>query len=472
MDSRIHAETRRPGPGEFVLYWVQVTLRARDNFAFNLAVEEANRLRQPVLVYHGLRADYPWASDRIHTFILESAADLASDFADLGVQYEFFLDREGNSRSGDSPLVELALRASLVVTDFFPTFIVPRQTARLRTILQARGSATPVIAVDSSTVVPVAAHGRAYSTARAIRPVLLDALPHHLHPVGTADPGTRRRIEVPFTTPAFSDIGRLVASCPIDHTVAPSTVFRGGTAVARRKLERFLEHGLPHYDERSNPTSDTSSGLSPYLHFGNICPQEILLAAKEAGPEDQYLKFRDQVLTWRELSFNFAYHDPRHREPESIPDWARRELEDHSEDPRPVIYRDEQLERAETGDELWNAAQRQYLETGYMHNYLRMLWGKAVLQWTPDYRAAHRILVHLNNKYSLDGRDPNSYAGIAWIFGKFDRPFYRRPVYGLVRYMSLGAARKKFKLAPDPAKLAARGPHQLVLPELTKHVDR
>jgi deoxyribodipyrimidine photo-lyase len=137
-----------------------------------------------------------------------------------------------------------------------------------------------------------------------------------------------------------------------------------------------------------------------------------------------------------------------------------------------VIYTAEQLEKAATGDELWNAAQRQYLETGYMHNYLRMLWGKAVLQWTPDYRAAHRILVHLNNKYALDGRDPNSYAGIAWILGKFDRPFYRRPVYGLVRYMSLGAARKKFKLAPDPAKVAGRGSHQLVLPELTKHADR
>jgi deoxyribodipyrimidine photo-lyase len=451
---------------------MQTTLRARDNFAFNFAVEEANRLGQPVLVYHGLRADYPWASDRIHTFILESAADLASDFAALGVQYEFFLGRRHGIQAGESPLVELARRASLVVTDFFPTFIVPRQTARLRQILQASGSVTPVIAVDSSTVVPLAALGRPYNTARAIRPVLLDALLHHLHPVGTAAPDIRGKVEVPFTTPSFTDIGGLVASCPIDHEVAPSPVFRGGTAAARRQLEGFLERGLPRYDERSNPLSNVSSGLSPYLHFGNISPQEILLAAREAGPEDQYLKFRDQVLTWRELSFNFAYHDPRHREPESIPDWARRELDDHSEDPRPVIYTAEQLEKAATGDELWNAAQRQYLETGYMHNYLRMLWGKAVLQWTPDYRAAHRILVHLNNKYALDGRDPNSYAGIAWILGKFDRPFYRRPVYGLVRYMSLGAARKKFKLAPDPAKVAGRGSHQLVLPELTKHADR
>ena len=472
MDFRVHAEGKvSAGRGHFVLYWMQTTLRARDNSAFNFAVQEADRLRQPVLVYQGLRPDYPWASDRHHTYILQSAADLARDFAELGVQYEFILERTAGGQDAESPLVNLAKRAALVVTDFFPTFIVPRQTARLRRILQLDGSATPVVAVDSACVVPVAAHGRAFSTARAIRPVLLDALPHYLHPVGTAHPRVRRRVEVPFETPSFDDIAALVASCSIDHSVPPSPVFPGGAVAARQRLDRFLEQGLPRYEERSHPASDASSGLSPYLHFGNISPQEVLLAAREAGPEDQYLKFRDQVLTWRELAFNFTYYDAQHRDPESIPAWARRELEEHSEDPRPALYSEEQLERGETGDALWNAAQRQYLDNGYMHNYLRMLWGKAVLQWTPDYRAAHRILVHLNNKYSLDGRDPNSYAGIAWIFGKFDRPFYRRPVYGLVRYMSLGAARKKFKLSPDPADVAARGPHQLILPPLAQHAE-
>lgn len=472
MDSRIHGEGKVSAVrGDFVLYWVQTTLRARDNFAFNFAALEANRLRQPVLVYHGLRPDYPWASDRIHTFILQSAADLARDFADLGIQYEFFLERTVARGTAESPLVQLAMRASLVVTDFFPTFIVPRQTARLRKILRSNGSETPVIAVDSATVVPVAGLGRQFSTARAIRQVLLDALPQYLHPVGTALARTHRRVEVPFETPGFGDIGALVASCPIDHAVVPSPVFRGGPVAARQQLDRFLERGLPRYEERSNPASDASSGLSPYLHFGNISPQEILLASRDAGPEDQYLKFRDQLLTWRELAFNFAYHDTQHREPASIPAWAERELEDHSADPRPALYTEQQLERAETGDNLWNAAQRSYLEVGYMHNYLRMLWGKAVLQWTSDYREAHRILVHLNNKYALDGRDPNSYAGIAWIFGKFDRPFYRRPVFGLVRYMSLNAARKKFKLSPDPSQLATRRPDQLVLAELTKNGD-
>lgn len=448
MDPRIHASgASTPLNGEFVLYWVQITLRARENFAFNYAVEQANRLRQPVLVYHGLRPDYPWANDRIHTFILESAADLARDFSALGVQYEFFLERETGRRAG-SPLVHLARRASLVVTDFFPTFIVPRQTARLREILATEQPTPPVVAIDSATIVPVAAHGRQFSTARSIRPQLLDALPHYLHPVGTATPLVTRRVAVPIDRTDLSDIPALVASCPIDHSVSPSPLFRGGAQAAGRQLDRFIRQGLSRYvDDRNDPLADSSSGLSPYLHFGNISPHEVLLKARESGPGDQYAAFQDQVLTWRELSFNFAYHDPRHRELEAIPAWAQRELEDHSLDPRPVIYGAEELERGETGDELWNAAQQSYVRDGYMHNYMRMLWGKAVLQWTADYREAFRILEHLNNKYSLDGRDPNSYAGIAWIFGKFDRPFYRRPVYGLVRYMSMKAARKKFDAA-------------------------
>lgn len=439
-----------PVRGEFVLYWVQVTLRARENFAFNYAVEVADRLGQPVLVYHGLRPDYPWANDRIHTFILESAVDLAREFAALGVQYEFYLEREPTSRK-TSPLVALARRASLVVTDFFPTFIVPRQTRRLREILQAAhpvrpgASPPPVVAIDSATVVPLAALDHQFTSARAIRPHLLKALPHYLHPVGTSRPRITRRIEVPFDRTPLHDLPTLIASCPIDHSVPPSPSIRGGSAAARRRLDHFIRKGLPGYEEgRGDPNSDSSSGLSPYLHFGNLSPQEILLRAREAGPEDQYTTFQDQVLTWRELSFNFVFHDRRHRQVGAIPAWARRELEDHIGDPRPMLYSARQLETASTGDDLWNAAQRSYLKDGHMHNYMRMLWGKSVLQWTRDYGTALRILEHLNNKYSLDGRDPNSYGGIMWIFGKFDRPFYRRPIYGLVRYMSLKAARKKF----------------------------
>ncbi len=443
---------------------MQATHRAHDNFALNYAIEQANRLRQPVLVYHGLRHDYPWANDRLHTCILEGVVDLHADFAARGIPYVFWLDRSsgpgtawpagnpGQVRVPDeadqrprepTPLVQLADRASLVVTDFMPTFIGPRQVRGLR-----RHTDTPVIAVDSATLVPMAWHRREHSTARGIRPLLMAALPHYLWPVATVDPGIRRAIEVPFdpVVPTPATIARLVAQCDIDHQVPPSRSIRGGTVAGRQQLARFLESGLPRYtDDRNDPNEpDATSRLSTYLHFGHLSIHEILLAAREAGPSHEYARFLDEALTWREVSHNFCYFNPRHRTVDGIPSWAREQLREHEADPRPVLYSLEELEQARTGSELWNAAQRSYLRDGWMHNYMRMLWGKAVLQWTRDAAECLRVLEHLNNKYSLDGRDPNSYGGIMWIFGKFDRPFYRRPVYGTVRYQSLAAAERKF----------------------------
>jgi deoxyribodipyrimidine photo-lyase len=330
-----------------------------------------------------------------------------------------------------------------VVTDFFPTFIVPRQIKALREKVE-----TPVIAVDSATVVPLRYHEREYTTAVAIRPKLVAALPQYLHPVDRdVDLKIRHPVELPFepTRPTPGTIPALVASCHIDHTVPPARTIRGGTTAGFSRLAHFLEHGLPSYaDERGDPNVDGTSMLSPYLHFGNISAQEVLLRAREAGPAAQFAKFQDELLTWRELCFNFVYYNRRHRRVEAVPAWAREELRWGEADPRAVLYSDEVMEQGRTGDELWNAAQRAYLVDGWMHNTLRMLWGKAILQWTPNAVEALRVLEHLNNKYSLDGRDPNTYGGIHWILGKFDRPFYRRPIYGTVPYQSLKAAAKKF----------------------------
>ncbi len=444
---RLHlpSNTRRLDPrqgGEFVLYWLQATMRSHENFALTAAVEWANRLRLPVLVYQGLRPDYPWASDRLHTFILESVIDLADRFAARGIQYGFHLDRGVDSRPVRSPLIELAERAALVVTDWTPTFIAPRQIRSLR-----RRTVTPVIAVDSTTVVPVAHHDRDWPTARGIRPRLLAALPHHLHPVPDADPLIRLPIDLPFTPdcPTTATIPTLVAQCPIDHTVPPSPTIRGGMAAAEARLDWFVNHGLPCYEEKRNdPMVDATSRLSAHLHFGTIAIQRVLLTARDGGPEPQYAKFLDEALVWRELAHNFVDRDPRHRTLDALPSWARQELLDHSADPRPALYDEETLDRGATGDSLWNACQRSLRRDGELHNWLRMLWGKSVLQWTDHPAEALRILEQLNNRYALDGRDANSYGGILWCFGKFDRPFYRRPVYGTVRYMSLTAARKKF----------------------------
>ncbi len=467
-DLRIHAPGQgRPRPGgEFVLYWMQgIAMRVEGNFALNFAAQEADRLGLPLLVYQGLRPDYPWASDRHHTFILESVADLQREFAARGVQYAFYLAHRrvgaalgrsgavlgrsgaalGRSGAGAleqravSPLVQLADRAALVVTEFSPTFIHPRQTKRLR-----EKTRTPVVAVDTSCVVPLAAITRQHLTARGFRTDIQRHLEEHLRPVGTVWPRVRRNIDLPFEPTIVRDIPALVARCDIDHAVPPSPTIRGGMTAARRRLAWFLEHGLSRYaDDRNDPNIDGTSRLSPYLHFGNIGIQEVLLAARAAGPATAYAKFEDEAVTWRELAHNYCYHEPKHRTVVGIPGWAQKELRDHESDPR-HLYTDAELEQGLTGDELWNACQRSLLRDGELHNYLRMLWGKSVLQWTPNAAEALRVLEHLNHKYALDGRDPNSYGGIFWIFGKFDRPFYRRPIYGTVRYLSSRAAKDKF----------------------------
>ncbi len=466
-DPRIFApsDSRPRHGGEFVLYWMQTTHRAHDNFALNFAIERANELGLPLQVYHGLRHDYPWANDRFHTWILESVIDLSAGFAAKGINYAFWLGGAVGEftqwpagRRGDrpvaptppasgpdwSPLVALAERAALVVTDYFPTFIVPRQIRGLR-----EKTVTPVIAVDSATLVPMAFHQKEHSTARGIRPILMDALPHFFFPVENPEPKVRATIDLPFEPTVVrnrAEIAALVARCDVDHSVPPSPVFRGGTTAGRARLAAFLETGLPRYaDDRNDPTKpEAVSRLSPWLHFGNLSIHEVLLAAREAGPAEQYGKFLDEALVWREVAHNFCHFNPKHRTTAAIPAWAATQLSNHEADPRPYLYSLEQMERAETHDELWNAAQRSYLRDGFMHNYMRMLWGKAVLQWTPNAAEALRVLEHLNNKYSLDGRDPNSYGGIMWIFGKFDRPFYPRPIYGNVRYQSLKAAKTKF----------------------------
>jgi deoxyribodipyrimidine photo-lyase len=448
-DLRIHA-AGEPSPragGDHVLYWMQSAFRAQHNPALDFALGQANALGLPLLVYHGLRHDYPWASDRHHTFLLETAADLYQEFETRGIQYAFYLERDGDDAASrraagrPSPLVSLAERAAVVVTEYFPTFIAPRQTRALR-----RKVETPVVAVDSATVVPVRYHEREYPTAPPFRARLLAALPRFLRLPPTIEPTVHRRVELPFEpTVPREDIAVLVASCDVDHSVTPSPAIRGGPKAARERLDRFLREGLPRYEEeRGDPNADATSGLSPYLHFGNLSPVEVTLRAGEAGPTDQFAKFRDELLTWRELAFNFTHFNPRHRTVEAIPSWAREELRKGEADERPTLYSAEELEGASTSEPLWNAAQTAYVRDGWMPNALRMLWGKPLIQWTQNAEEALRILEHLNNKYSLDGRDPSSYLNILWVFGKFDRPFYRRPIYGTVRYLSLKAAEKKF----------------------------
>jgi deoxyribodipyrimidine photo-lyase len=285
----------------------------------------------------------------------------------------------------------------------------------------------------------------------------LDALPSEiLRRWPSADPGTLR-----------AEAGAL-ASLPIDHAVAPARDIRGGFRAAATAVRRFLDERLDHYaDDRNQPEQDTTSGLSPYLHFGHVSAHAIFeaLMTREGwtsrrlhdstrgnregwwGTAPPAEAFLDELITWRELGFATSHHRQDHAAYESLPAWARGTLDAHAGDPREHRYALETFASAATHDPLWNAAQVQLLREGRIHNYLRMLWGKKILEWSASPREALAVMVELNNRYALDGRDPNSYSGIFWVLGRYDRPWApERPIFGTVRYMSSQNTARKVRV--------------------------
>ena len=439
-------EKRLQPEGEYILYWMQTTQRVEDNWALRLATLEADRIGKPLIIHHGLDPHYTHASARFHTFIMQGAQELASRAQELGLTYRFALRRRLRD---DARVVDrLASRACVVVTDLFPTAGVAERSARVAARVNCR-----VLAVDSAGVVPSASFHREEYAARTIRPKIARLLEHSLErvedraPKRATPPSLLASLEVDWLDVAACDIEREVARCEVDDTVGPVNT-QGGLRAARARLHAFVADGLRDYAaRRRNPSDDFgSSRLSAYLHNGMISPLEVVIAAREAGDTAQSDSFLNELLTWRELSFNFCLRNPQHGSLAALPDWVHRSMRAHADDEREVTYTLDELERAATHDEIWNAGQRELVETGHMHNVVRMLWGKSVLTWAPTYEDALAWLVHLNNKYALDGRDPNSYAGIQWCFGKFDRPFAERPVWGTIRPMSLKRAHAKYDM--------------------------
>lgn len=427
---------------DYVLYWMQMYKRAEYNHALDFAIRKANELTKPLLVYEGLKFYYPWANDRIHTFILEGIEEKKKAFAKQGIRYIFYLQQ--NKKSPAQIISRLAKRAALIVTDDYPCFIIPRHN---RTV--AARSVVPVFAVDSNGVIPMSKFEKEEYAAYTIRPKIKKLLPEYLQPFRAETVTVKAPLleaDCPETTVSPGNITSLTAECEIDHSVKASEIYHGGTSNGRRRLKDFVEKILPFYEtSRNKPEMDGTSRLSSYLHFGFLSPLEIALAVMESGApapaRDAYL---EELIVRRELSFNFALRNPKYDSLESLPEWALRTMRDHAGDARQITYSLAQLENGETHDQLWNASQREMTATGEMHNYVRMLWGKNVIAWTPSYEKAFAVLEHLNNKYCLDGRDPNSYAGILWCFGKHDRPWMNRPVFGTMRYMTTASTARKF----------------------------
>ena len=424
--------------GAYVLYWMQASQRAEWNHALEVSVEEANARSQPLIAVFGLTDAFPEANLRHYRFMLEGLCETRESLAKRGVQ---LVVRRG---SPERVVPQLAGDASLVVCDrgYLGVERVWRETL-------AREAPCRVTQVESNVVVPVeAASDKEEYAAATLRPKIHRALPHYLAPLRMRALKASS-LDLRFDSEPLDNVGALADSLKIDHTVKPVAALRGGASNARARLSAFIEHDLNQYDKKSaDPSLGCVSGLSPYLHFGQISPLEIALAVRNAKHRRHAAKdaFLEQIIVRRELAINFVCFNKSYDTYDALPDWARKTLDEHRADRRDPVYSPSQLENAETDDPYWNAAQTQMLRTGAMHNYMRMYWGKKILEWTRDPRRAFDLALRLNNKYEVDGRDPNGFAGVAWVFGKHDRPWKERAVFGKVRYMNANGLKRKFDI--------------------------
>jgi len=419
---------------------MQRAVRIVDNPALDVAIEAGNLLGLPVVVYFSVIPNYPNANLRHYHFLQQGLRDVAEDAQERGVG---FVVRRHPYNSLDAFLEEV--QAALLVGDENPC----REPERWRRVL-AKRLKVPYWTVDADVVVPSRVFDRSFVLLHHFRPHLKRELEKYLV--------APKRIEPihPWkslkTLPSFNLSGEITEGfTKLDRSVGPVDTFTGGTHAAQKRLGEFVKRELKDYEAtRNHPEVRGTSRLSPYLHFGNIGPVTVALAVEEAvrlgkAPASTGEKYLDQLIGWRELAVLFVRHEPNYDNWECAAPWARKTLVEHAGDARPHRYALEQLERGETGDELWNAAQREMVDTGWMHNHMRMYWGKKILEWAPDPARAFEWAVMLNDKYELDGRDPNGYAGIAWaIVGRHDRPWFDRPVFGLVRTMTGTSAAKKF----------------------------
>jgi len=464
---------------DYVLYWMTGARRARSNFALDRAVEWADHLGKPLLVLEALRSDYRWACDRFHQFVIDGMRDNATAFAAARIGYYPYLEPDSGASRG--LLAALAERAAVVVADDTPVFDLAALLSKAALRVQGR-----LEAVDGYGIVPLGAPGVTFPTAHAFRRYLQRTLPEFLRiapkPVPPEGRDRRPTTAIPAGVlerwpPTRLDGGVPLATLRLDHSVGVAPQ-RGGTDEGLRTLEAFVSGGLRRYDQRSHPDAHVTSGLSPYLHFGHVSPHEVVWRVLDAdgwsfdrlsrdtsgkregwwGASPQVEGFLDQVVTWRELGGNGARADD-YATYESLPAWARQTLERHASDPRPHVYDLDAFASASTHDEVWNAAQRELALEGRLHNYMRMLWGKKILEWTSSPREALDVMVELNNRFALDGRDPNSYSGIFWVMGRYDRPWGpERPIYGTVRYMTSENTVRKLDLE---AYLQRYGPARL-----------
>jgi deoxyribodipyrimidine photo-lyase len=434
QEDRIKTLNERPvRKGRYLLYWMQASQRAHYNHALELAIIKANELGLPLLVFFGITDEFPGANERHYCFMLEGLKDVKAALRSRGIG---MLILHG---SPELRVVELSREASTVIAD--------RGYLRIQRAWReyaANRVTCPMIQVESDVVVPVeVVSSKEEYAAATIRSKINTRLEQYLIPL-KARRVKRQSLDLDPGSFDIDDTEAAVSRLKIDRSVSPVAGLVGGTSEARKRLRRFIRTGLDRFDElRNDPTVDWLSGMSPYLHFGQISPLYIALKVREARSEGT-AAYLEELLVRRELSMNFVYYNPGYDSFKALPEWARKTLAKHKRDKRPYAYTLRELENAATHDPYWNAAQEEMLITGKMHGYMRMYWGKKIIEWTRTPERAFKTALYLNNKYELDGRDPNGFTGVAWCFGKHDRPWGERQVFGQVRYMNDKGLRRKF----------------------------
>ena len=428
----------------YVLYWMQSAQRAKCNHALEYAVRQANQLKKPLLVYFGVTEDFPEANERHYRFMLEGLKETKAELEKRNIRMLVRMVSPGKGA------LELSKSAAMVVTDRGYLKIERAWRDDL-----ARGAACPVIQVETNVLVPVeAASGKEEYAARTLRPKIGRLLAGFALPLQESEAQfPSMGLSLPFEAFGVEDVDAALSRLNLDRSVRPAN-FTGGTSRAKLLLNDFIANKLAFYPTLKNdPGLDASSNLSPYLHFGQISLLTIYQSLQEA-PDEPRKAFLEELIVRRELGMNFALYNGDYDSFDCLPAWAKATLDRHRADRRPYVYSLQELEGAKTHDPYWNAAQMEMALTGKMNGYMRMYWGKKILEWGRTPEEAYHSALYLNNRYSLDGRDPNGFAGVAWCFGKHDRPWKEREIFGTVRYMNMGGLDRKFDMQKYVEKVA------------------
>jgi deoxyribodipyrimidine photo-lyase len=421
---------------KYIVYWMQSAQRVEENPALNYAVSKANDLEVPLIVFFNLSDQFPDANLRHYYFMLEGLKDVKSELEERGIG---FVIKKGKPADNLKPLSKKAI---MLISE---RGYLKQERAWRKEVAQVIDCR--FILVNTNTIVPVdIVTDKEEYAAYTIRKKIKNKIERFVN-ISQLEKLKINSLRNEFTSIKLNDIDQLLSELNIDRSVKRSPIFKGGSKKAVSMLDNFINNKLELYEEYgSSPDRDVTSKLSPYLHFGQISPSYVYKKIKEIGIEAE--DFLEQLIVRRELSFNFVYFNNNYNTQLSkiLPDWAVETLNQHNEDKREYLYSLDELENYNTHDEYWNAAQKEMVLSGYMNGYMRMYWGKKILEWTSDPQKAFEITLYLNNKYFLDGRDPNSYAGVAWIFGKHDRAWKERKIYGKVRYMNKAGLDRKYNM--------------------------